>query len=271
MSAPSLDTVPRTARPARSAWSAGEIRDLVTSERRKTLSTSTWWALLLPAALLALTYAWVNAKDEFLAMSETEALDIGILFALLFGVVCASGEYRHNTIVTSYLNAARRAKLGVAKMIFAALVGVVYGLVSAAAGVGGLLLSHTAFDGEVPWLLAVSAGGTLLFALWAVLGVGVGLLLRRQSFGVLAVLLYCLILEPILVYLGSLTEVTDRITDYLPGVAVRYVLKGLTGGEQFGGGFGVAQSWWLMLLLVAAYAAVAMLLGTAAARRRDLT
>jgi ABC-type transport system involved in multi-copper enzyme maturation permease subunit len=265
MSVPTLDTVNRPA-----AWSVGEQRDLVRAEVRKTLSTSAWWALLIPAALLSAFYAAANAKEEYLAMSQVQALDLASLFALLFGVVCACGEYRHNTITTSYLNAARRAKLGVAKMLVAALVGAGYGLVAVAAGFGGLWLSETPFGGELPWVLAVSAGGVVAFALWAVIGVGVGMLLRSQAFGVLAALLYSTIVEPIVIYLGSLTEVADRITDFLPGVATRYALKGLSGGEQFGGGFGVALPWWLMLLVVAGYAAVAMLVGIAAARRRDL-
>jgi hypothetical protein len=264
MSAPTLDTVPRA------AWSAGEIRDLVASEARKTLSTAPWWALLIPAVLLAVLLAAANAKEEYLAMSQIQAMDLASVFALLFGVVCATGEYRHNTIVTSYLNAARRAKLGVAKMAFAALVGVGYGVVAAAAGFGGLWLSEVPFGAELPQVLAVSAGGLVVFALWAVIGVGVGMLVRSQAFGVLAAVLYVLLVEPLLVYGGSFAGVTDKITDFLPGVATRYFLKGLTGGAQFSGGFGIAHAWWLMLLVVVGFAAVAMLVGIAAARRRDL-
>ena len=266
MSAPTLDTVNRPA-----AWSVGEIRDLVRSEFRKTRSTSTWWALLIPAAVISLLLAWNSAKEGYLAANLAQALDFAILFATLFGALYATAEYRHNTIVTSYLNAARRPKLAVAQMILAALVGVVYGLVSVVAGFGGLLLSRTGFDGDLPWVLTVSAGSLPLFALWAVVGVGVGMLLRSQAVAVLAVLLYTMLIENVAVYLASDSPVLDKITDYLPRVATAYALSGFTGGEQFGGTFGVAHAWWLMLLVVAGYAAVAMLVGIAAVRRRDLT
>ncbi len=107
-----------------------------------------------------------------------------------------------------------------------------------------------------------------VFALGAMLGVGLATLIGKQLFAVLTVLLY-LIVEPIAVWLVALTDWVG-LTTYLPVQAAGTALGGLTGGAQFGGGFGVAQPWWLMLLVFIGWAAVVGLAGTVVAQRRDV-
>jgi ABC-2 type transport system permease protein len=252
-----------------STWSAAEMRGLVVSEFRKTLATSAWWALLIPGVLLAVGVLALRARDEYVAFSVASASAWASLFAVLFGAVCASAEYRHNTIATSYLSAANRPKLVAAKMTCAAVVGAIYGVVCAAAAVAAVPLTGTAYGNEWPWILAVSAGAAVVFALWAVLGVGLGTLLRSQVGTVVCALLYVLLIEPII---GTVFSISgwDRVSDYLPDRSATLSLHGLTGGEQFGGQFGVATPWWLMLLVAAGYAAVFIVAGIAAAQRRDI-
>jgi len=142
------------------AWSVAEMRGLVVSEFRKTLATSTWWALLIPGVILAVAAIASEAREEHVAFSLAAELGSS-LWALLFGVVSASGEYRHNTITTSYLSAANRPKLVVAKMICAAVVGAIYGVVCAGAAVAAVPLSGAAYGNEWPWILAVSVGAVV--------------------------------------------------------------------------------------------------------------
>jgi ABC-type transport system involved in multi-copper enzyme maturation permease subunit len=239
------------------------LRGLVVSEVRKTLSTKAWWALLIPAALFSV----VEGYFDFPASSVYISVSFTTLFAVLFGVVCASGEYRHRTIATSYL-VARRPQLTVAKMVLAALVGAGYALVATAMAIAGQLISGFPLGDELPSMLTAGAGATLVLALWAMLGVGLGTLIKNRLLAVLATLLY-LIVEPTVVWLVGLTG-RDSLTMYLPGQASDAALGGLTGGAQFGGGFGVAQPWWLMLLVFAGWAAVVGLAGTVAAQRRDI-
>jgi ABC-2 type transport system permease protein len=234
---------------------------LMVSELRKTVSTSAWWALLIPAVLVALLLGWV----ELPAASMYFSLNFALLFAILFGVVCATAEYRHRTIATSYLVAGNRHGFLVAKMVLAAVVGAGYAVVTTAMTIAGQLVSGFPIGADLPSMLRGGAGAVLVLAMGAVLGVGFGSLVGRQLLAVLAAVLYLLV-EPFVVVL------VDRpgVTAYLPGSSADTALGGLTGGAQFGGGFGVAQPWWLMLLVFAGWAAVAGLAGTVAAQRRDI-
>jgi len=265
MSAPALEI------PQYGPWSARALRDRVRAESRKTFSTAAWWALLLPAALCSLAIGAISAKDGRLAHSQAIALgSFGVIFAALFGVVCATAEYRHHTVTTSYLGAANRPTLTVAKLVFAALVGGGYALVCAALSILGMVLRGRHVAAELPSVLLVTAGAVLVLALWAVLGVGFGTWVGNQVFGVLVILLYLLLVEPILAVLAKLADLHSYIT-YLPSGSSLAALDGLTGGEQFGGRFGIASPWWLMLLVFAGYTAVITLVGTGAAQRRDIT
>jgi ABC-2 type transport system permease protein len=231
------------------------------SEFRKTLSTSAWWALLIPAALFSVVDGYFFPP----APSLYDALNIALTFAMLFGVVCVSAEYRHRTIATSYLVVANRPKLMVAKMVLAAAVGAGYALVATAMTIAGQLLSGFPLGADLPLMLQAGAGAMAVLASGAMLGVGLATLIGKQLLAVLSLLLY-LIVEPFAVWLADWAS----LTTFMPIQAAGTALGGLTGGAQFGGGFGVAQPWWLMLLVFAGWAAMVGLAGTVAAQRRDI-
>jgi ABC-2 type transport system permease protein len=251
MSAPTLQPLRRRSWPG-----------LVASELRKTRSTSAWWALLIPAGLGGLLLGWVELPAPSLYFS----LNLTQLFAVLFGVVCMSAEYRHRTITTSYLVVAARSRLMVSKMVLAAAVGAAYALVTTAMVIAGQLASGFPIGAELPSMLRAGAGAVPVLAIGAVLGVCLGAVIGKQLLSVLVSVLYLVVVEPVLVVL------VDRpaVTTYLPGMAADTALGGLTGGAQFGGGFGVAQPWWVMVLVLAGWAAVFALAGAVAARRRDI-
>jgi ABC-2 type transport system permease protein len=251
------------------ASSASPLRWLVAGEFRKLTSTSAWWALPLPAALLSLTFGLVGAGQ---ARAEDILLfGIGIIapiFAVLFGVVCVAAEFRHNTIATSYLVAANRARLAVAKLATAALVGAGYAVICAAASIGGLLTRGGLWDAQVLPLLAMSAGSMLVLALWAAAGVGLGWLITRHAS--LVSVLYLLVVEPIIAIALGVAGMNHAIT-FLPYQAAVATLESLGGGLGAGGHFGMADRWWLTLLALAGYTVVIVLAGIRAASRRDIS
>jgi ABC-type transport system involved in multi-copper enzyme maturation permease subunit len=262
----------------------GGSRDLATqavgllrSELRKTYSTSAWWAMLIPAALLSLmvniftTYGGGLSVTPALGM----ALALGMFsakLAVVYGVVCASGEFRHRTITTSYLTAPGRAMLIAAKAVVAALVGAVYAVVSALAGLLGALVVGGWAEGQTGPLLAVGGVAMLTFALWAALGVGVATVIGSQLVAITGVLVYLLLAEQILIGLAHVIGIGD-LEGYLPGGASEAALTELAGDDTLGGsllGLGTVP-WWLALTVFAGYAVVAVLAGAAVAQRRDIT
>lgn len=258
-------------------WSGRGLLGLVAAEFRKALSTSAWWALLAPAALISLLVTLIQAEFGGLAFlpSLAQAFALGSFaakFAVVFGLVCATAEYRHRTIVTSYLTAPGRAQLLVAKVVIAAAAGVVYALICALFGLAGMLLGGGSVGGaDLTGVVQVSAVSLLTFALWAVLGVGVGTLVSNQLAAILCVLIYLLLVETIISGLAAVSGL-GHIDGYLPGGSATASLTGLAESSPFASTFsGLTLPWWIALLIFVGYTVLAVLAGAAAALRRDVT
>jgi hypothetical protein len=262
-------SAPVVERAERGTGAASEMRGLVVAEFRKTLAGSVWWMLLIPGILMAVILLLSEVRKENVALSLASALAWSSMWALLFGVVSASAEYRHNTIPTSYLIAANRPKLIVAKSICAAVVGATHGLICAAGAAAAVPISGTGYGNEGPAILPVSGGAAVAYALWAVLGVGVGTLLRNQVLAVIAAPLYLVMIEPI-VRVGLAGAGLSRLSQYLPDRSATLLIYGLTGGPRLGGQVGVTTPWWLSLLVASGYAAMFIAAGIAVAQRRDI-
>jgi len=255
----------------------GQFVALLRSELRKTYSTAAWWALLIPAALLSLLVNLATGQGNGLAFSPGlgMALALGSFsskLAVVYGVVCASSEFRHRTITTSFLTAPGRAQLIVAKAVVAGLVGAVYGAVSGIAGILGAMFAGGLSGGVPENLLAVCAVAVLTFALWGALGVGVATMMSSQLAAIVAVLVYLLLVEQVVSGLVSLGG-WGQIESYMPGGAANTALtelasEGTLAGTLLGGG---TTPWWLALLIFAGYAVLAVLAGAAIAQRRDVT
>ncbi|MBO0850764.1 MAG: hypothetical protein J2P20_14980 [Pseudonocardia sp.] len=275
-SLPSAPSLPPARTAERGPWSMPVLLGLVRAEARKTVSTSAWWALLIPAGLLGLLVTLIMAAGSGLEFSPSFAQMIALdffsaKFAVVFGAVCATGEYRHRTITTSYLTASGRAQLVLAKAVVAAVVGAGYGVVCAACGVLGMVLGGGDISGGTGAVLRLSAMAVLVFALWAVLGVGVGMLISNQLATIVLVLVYLMLAEKMVVNLVALGDL-GHIDDFVPGGAATATLNQLADDGLLGGTLTISTSpWWVTLLVFAGYAVLALLAGTAVAQRRDVT
>ncbi|WP_028926044.1 ABC transporter permease [Pseudonocardia acaciae] len=276
-SLPSAPSVPAARTVDAGPWSVPALRGLIVAELRKTLSTSAWWGLLIPAALLSGLYALAAAASAGLSFSPALTQVFGLdffasKFAMVFGAVCATAEYRHRTITTTFLTAPGRGQVVVAKAAVAALVGAVYGLVASVFGLLGTLIGGANLAGvDTGPVFAVSAASLPVFALWAVLGVGVGMLISNQLGAIVLLLLYVLLGERIINLFVALSDL-GNIGDYLPAGSGTAALAELAGDGLFGASLTRGSlPWWGALLVFAGYAALAVLGGIAAARRRDVT
>ena len=181
---------------------------------------------------------------------------------LVLGILAMAGEFRHGTITPTLLAAPKRGRVVAAKMATYALVGLVF----------SALASALTLAVALPWLAAKDVGVSLLdrevglvvfglllgTALYGLLGVSVGSLIRNPAAAVAIALVWSFVIEALLV--GLLPEVGR----WLPGGAGQALARAsTTEGEllpMWGGG-----------LLLAAYGVLFALVGARFVLRRDIT
>lgn len=271
-----MTTAPAPVSSQQAGWSPTVLLALLVSEVRKTTSTAAWWALLVPAVVLCTLVGLALAEIGGLTFSAPapQALALssfGSKFALVFGVVCASSEFRHRTVTTSYLTSPGRPQMLLAKVVVAGVVGAGYGLACSVLGLLGMLVGGGEISGqEYTALLEIGAVGMVVFALWSVIGVGIGTLIDNQVGAILGVLVYLLIVEGLMTGIAKFTD-AGQIDEYLPGGAAAWALQGLVDSGGFSLSVGSPLPWWLALLIFFGYALVAVLAGAAVAQTRDIT
>lgn len=153
------------------------------------------------------------------------------VIALMLGVLAVTGEYRHQTITTTFLSTPHRRDVVLAKLG----AGLVTGLVI---GVASVLTSAAV---AVPWLrsqgvvvdvdgrtLAAAAGLIASASLYAMLGVSIGALIRNQTAACSVVLIWLLAVEGVI---GDVFH-DQRFVQWLPVTAARAIVdSGTTAGS----------------------------------------
>ena len=250
----------------------------LTAELRKLRATRTTTAAGLVVAGFSAALATANVL--LAGKEQNPALDVDTFqhlvraptaivgFAMLVvGVLASAGEYRHNTIVPTLLAQPRRARLAVAKVQAVAVVGLVMAAMSAvvSSAVGWALLSSreapAADLGPVPTGLLV-LGGTA--ALYGVLGVGLGLLLRNQAVAMTVALVWYFVVEQI----APIVLRAPHAQQWLPGGAADAFTRL---GDPAGGSAAGLVAPWLGGSLLTAYALGLAALATTTLVRRDQT
>lgn len=241
---------------------------LVRSEILKLTSVRTLrW--MVPAQVLLFTMAASGAVVSGALTAEELATEtglrqllahggVGAILSLCLGITLSAGEFRHGTAVDTFLSEPRRERVLAAELAAGSLVGLAVGAVMAVSTVGVGLAWCTARDVSMDWSIAGRCAlGVLLWqALFTVLGVGVGALVRSQVAAIVTAVAWLYVAE---VALGQLLSSVAR---WLPTAAASAL--GHAPGDwllpQVGGGL-VLAGW----TLVAALGAVVVSL------RRDLT
>ena len=184
------------------------------------------------------------------------------LFGLLLGLLLMTNEERHGTITQTFLVTPDRALVVRAKLVAMALVGNFFGAAAAVLSVVVALPILAAKDVDVP-LLGPDVGPalaavTVSTTVFAIIGVGVGALIRNQVAAVVAALAWQLVLE------GIVLGLVPSLGKWLPGAAARALAREtLSRGSllpAWAGGL-------LLLVYALAFAAV----GTRLVVRRDVT
>ena len=141
----------------------------------------------------------------------------GVLTVLIIGILIMAGEFRHSTVTSTFLVSPKRGRVVGAKIVAAALVGAGIALVAAvltlAVSVPWLASKHIH-----PHILSHNVGGVLLGGIaatvvYAVVGVGVGSLIRNQMAAVGVALGWALVAESLLI------DLAHEIGRWTPGAA----------------------------------------------------
>ena len=230
----------------------------------RTTRTVLWLTLALVAltALAAATAVAVTAASEIadtVWQADLSSAAISALgFALLFGILVMTGEFRHGTITPTALVTPRREHVLLAKAL--------------AAGLGGALLVLLAavvvYAIAVPWLAAreipvklfesepLERVGFLVVvgALCGAIGVGLGAIVRSQIGTIIVAAVWLFVLEALV---GALF---DEVAPYLPAAALGAIAFELDELSRAGG-----------LTVSLGYAVGLCAVGAALLVRRDLT
>lgn len=262
------------------------------SELLKLATTRTWWVL----AIILFVWIAVNASgiaalggvlvEQSQGMVEDAAIPAlvfsvvtatGYVFPLLFGALASTTEFRHQTLTPTFLATPRRGVVLAGKVGAGLLGGFVYGIVGliASVGIGSLVMQlvgvSPGLDSSDNWALIARA--LVAMALWAVIGIGLGVLIPNQVAVIVSVLAFTQFLEPLLRLGASFWEWTAYVGRLLPGAAT----DALVGSSIYSVALapaaeGVAAlEWWQGGLVLGGYALVFIALGALTTWRRDVT
>ena len=256
---------------------------LIRSEFLKLRTTRLWWGMLLGlvglVALNVIPSALFAGQDFGAGVPASPSLDeiagltavygsgyqSGYLMVLVLGVIIGAADRRHATATQTFLATPHRGRVMVAKMIVGALVGLVYGLVAQAVTVGvaaPVVLAKGADlslgNSDVARSLILGVPG---IALWGVIGVALGILLRNQIAAILVAVFYIFVGDFLIAGGLSLADL-EAAARYTPSNASTAVVGGFTG-------FDLLQ-WWGGLLVLLAYGVAIALAGWAIGRSRDI-
>jgi hypothetical protein len=248
---------------------------LVRAELRKLTTTRLWlWMLVLGLAMVgATTSAAIGFAEPGPLGLETAAgqrtvfaqATATLVVVGILGIIAVTGEFAHQTATPTFLATPRRGRVVVAKLVTYAVAGLGY-----AAACTVVLLAVA-----LPWLaakhvdvvlsgtdLARTLGGVgIEVALYAVLGVAVGCLMRNQIAAIVGFVVYIFVVGPIL----SGIKATSEAAQYMPYQAGN-ALGRLTSSVD-AAMLGQAAGGLVLLAWALAFAA----LGTQVAIRRDIT
>jgi ABC-2 type transport system permease protein len=209
--------------------------NLIHLELSKLRTVRAPWVLLGLSQLLivgGVTGLVLSADTLRTATAPTDAVahaGLASLFTLVLGIMAVAGEYRNQTVTDTFLSTPRRSRVIAAKVIAYAIAGGVFALAN---GVTAVVATRVWWsvkgvpldlgDAELWRTIAGCAGWNVAFA---VVGVGVGALVRNLTAAVAAALAWIALVEGIVGQLvgGNLARwlpfATGSALGHLPGRA----------------------------------------------------
>jgi ABC-2 type transport system permease protein len=262
------------------------VSALLRAELRKITSTRLWWGLLVGALLFSGIQSVANAvvagmdpgtgsgpmpgleTAEAVRSVYPSAMSSGTyVFALVLGITGMTGEYRYETITSTFLVSPRRGRVVVAKLVAHALVGVVYGVLGLlmVLVVGGTTMTVRGYGPglDTDRLWASMGLAVLAVAIWAVLGIGIGTLVRSQVAAIVAAVAVTFLVEPLLTYALTAADL-DSLVKWLPTNASTALMSPANVLLDY-------LDWWVGGLVLLGYGLVLAAAGVLLSVRRDVS
>lgn len=279
----------------------------IRAEIMKVRTTKLWWLFLIGVVLVT---AWALARngashhyemypplDQFPVDERAQAVAraaqaktyaghaataaemmtsgqfIGVLLAMLLGVLLVTNEYAHQTATATFLTNPHRGAVITAKLAAAVAVGVLFWGVSTALNMVAtpIYMSSQHFSVNlIDWIpLRSTLLNLLAYAMWAILGVGLGSLFRSQVAAVVTAMA---------IYLGGAAAVLGVFNLIYLAYHQSWILGAPVIAPAIaslvmitpGRAFEHAPPQWAGLLIMVGYAVLSGAVGVLHTRRRDI-
>ncbi|MEV4641569.1 ABC transporter permease [Actinoplanes sp. NPDC049548] len=271
--------------------------NLVRAELFKIRTTSLWWIMgliLIPLYAASLLLNWASAT---VPAGETGAPDsqqaqidaalqpinvatnlytsgqfMGVLIVLLLCAIIVTSEFFHLTATTTFLVTPRREAVILAKFAAAIVVGLVVWALTTLFNLvfAPIILSALDFGVQLgePAVWRAIGLNALAFVLWAVLGVGAGVLIRSQIAATLTLaILYTVGTSAVGLVFYLLSEHVARWFEKLQVLIPTAASQLMISGTELPGN----PPRWVGAVVLIGYAVVAGGLGTLITKKRDIT
>jgi ABC-2 type transport system permease protein len=272
---------------------------LIGAELLKIRTTSTWWVftlIMLPLWAMAVLYNWGTANitsgidDADVPDDQAELVRVagaavnvattmytsgqflGVLLVMLLGAIIVTNEFFHLTATTTFLTTPHRERVILAKLVVAILLGLVFWLITTILNliVVPLVLNNLDLPAQLgePAIWRAIGLNALAFALWAIVGVGAGVLIRSQLGATLTLSIAYVIgtFGASLVFFLLTEYVADwfsKLQVLVPTTASALMISGteLPGNPPR----------WVGAVVLIGYALITGVIGTAIMKRRDVS
>ncbi|MDT4915897.1 MAG: type transport system permease protein [Pseudonocardiales bacterium] len=250
---------------------------LVRAEFLKLRTTQVWFWLLLGTiavgALLAVAVIapsdGIRRPDQVPDLFSVFAVSPGYILVFVLGVLGVTTEFRYQTITPTVLQTPSRWAIVTAKMITYAVTGAIYAafalLAAAAVGVPWLNAKDIPVhfgDSDVQHAIIGTFG---VIALYGIIGLGVGALVRNQIVAVVVGIIFLLVLENILLAI----PVVKHAWPYTPDGAKQAIL--FTHGDNSPVDGVHLLGTWAGVIVLLLWAFVPAIIGAAFSMNRDIT
>lgn len=258
------------------------------SEITKQFTTVGWWVigvilavyLVLQVGAISATFSWSADQNGITTLDEdmtglmySLAGSSGYIFPLLFGTLMVTTEFRHKLIVPTFLATPRRGAALAAKLGAGVVMGAFFAAVAVVVTVAVVVIITTSFgfDSAIGQMHTWQVLGRSFVALvlWALIGIGVGSVIRNQVAAIVTVLAFTMLIEPILRVVASLVDWLPAVTKWLPGSATEALV-----GYNALMGSGMETEllpWWGGALVLVGYAVLFSVIGSLTTWRRDIS